>query len=92
MSGIGPSQDGCLHRVGRIQQKEYIYKCPEWKSNSGDEDARKRITVYAVVIVILLITFVVISLSRLSFYVEENSIGISSSHTLRLWVVILQSV
>jgi uncharacterized membrane protein len=57
---------------------------PEWDSNSGDEDARKRITVYAVVIVILLINFVVISLALLSFYDEVNSIGISSSHTLRL--------
>lgn len=92
MSAIGPSQDGYLRRVGRTQQKEYVCKCPELDSNSGDEDAKKRITVYAVVIVILLINFVVISLSRLSFYAEENSSGISSSHTLHLWVVILQSV
>ena len=55
---------------------------PEWDSNSGEEDAKKRITVYAV-IVILLINFVVISLSRLSFYAEENRIGISSPETLR---------
>jgi hypothetical protein len=72
-----------------------VYKCPEWDSNSGDEDARKSFTVYAVVVVviiIILINFVVISLSGLSFYAEENSIGISSFHTLRLWVVILQSI
>jgi hypothetical protein len=91
LSGIGPSQEGYLHRVGRTQQKEYVYKCPEWDSNSGDEDARERIAVYTVVIVIL-INFVVISVSRLSFYAEENSTGISSSHKLRVWVVILQSV
>ena len=74
-----------------------MYKCPEWDSNSGDEDARKSFTVYAVVVVVvvvvvILINFVVISLSGLSFYAEENSIGISSFHTLRVWVVILQSI